>query len=369
MALDQVPVEPEKPHAALRRRLEAVREWFAGAGDWLRSHGLDLASNVVLGAALIVSAVLASIPPSDVLPQGVLTLEFVGTRSHAVALQQLIHAAGMHPVVLHAIQADFCLIALYAFILWSVIGALDARVVKGEAAPRLVHRVARWTPVLAGAFDIVENLGILAIVGQWFQNVGLLATVTTFAAAMKWTLLLYAFAYLAMASVAWVRQVFDAHRRASGPEVSDSRGDAVDRLKALGEKYESIRTGMEPGPGRTQKMTEVVGEMAQFAPEAAPRVDELASSDKPGEHLAAVAILQAFVMPAYLAWLAERLLKDRPFIAYQAAVALLAALPRLSEAERKGVQARMKSVKEDLAAAGLRDAPRDQIIDEILAQP
>jgi hypothetical protein len=53
-----------------------------------------------------------------------------------------------------------------------------------------------------------------------------------------------------------------------------------------------------------------------------PYWDEYAQSDRPGDRLAAVVIVQMSPDPKYLDWLADRFRTDRPFIFYHAALAL-----------------------------------------------
>lgn len=108
-------------------------------------------------------------------------------------------------------------------------------------------------------------------------------------------------------------------------DVSVVRQQALD----LARQYEQIRATMPSGDSRTRKMEIVMTQMKALAPVIYPLLPELAKSDSPGQRLVAVAILQGVPTAEYLGWLADRLAKDRPFIGYHAAVALLIAVRTL----------------------------------------
>jgi hypothetical protein len=76
-------------------------------------------------------------------------------------------------------------------------------------------------------------------------------------------------------------------------------------------------------------------------------LQELTVSPSPGERLAAVAALQVVPEPAYIDFLGERVRTEKPFVGYQAALALLVAVrtldvrfrPELLHAVKKGLEA------------------------------
>jgi hypothetical protein len=105
------------------------------------------------------------------------------------------------------------------------------------------------------------------------------------------------------------------------------------QIDELANKYRNLRAGMPSGPERTREMEVVMTSMRTLAPLAYPLLDDLSKSDEPGKRLAAIAILQALPKAEYLSWLVDRLQQDRekPFVGYHAAVALLTAARSLPE--------------------------------------
>ena len=97
----------------------------------------------------------------------------------------------------------------------------------------------------------------------------------------------------------------------------------------LAQEYEQIRATMPSGNARTRKMEAVMTQMKNLAPMIYPLLQSFSESASPGQRLVATAILQGIPTPEYLSWLADRLAKDRPFIGYHAAVALLIAVRTL----------------------------------------
>jgi hypothetical protein len=76
--------------------------------------------------------------------------------------------------------------------------------------------------------------------------------------------------------------------------------------------------------------------MAYKAARVIPLLDEFRNSDSPGARLSAIAVLQTFPNEQFLNWLAERLDNpgsEKPFVGYQAAVALLEGVRTLPQAE------------------------------------
>jgi hypothetical protein len=97
-------------------------------------------------------------------------------------------------------------------------------------------------------------------------------------------------------------------------------------LKLKAREYEDLRAKFSPGADRTRKLEETLSEMRKLAAQ----IDEetrmdLQKSGSPGERLAAVARLQVYPQMDALFWLADRIGAEKPFIAYHAALALLAA--------------------------------------------
>lgn len=97
------------------------------------------------------------------------------------------------------------------------------------------------------------------------------------------------------------------------------------QVRELALEYEKLRRDLPPGDPRTRRMEVVASRMRTLALSAYPLIAELVENDSPGMRLAAVSILEAVPRTDYLAWLAQRLNAERPFIGYHAALALLAA--------------------------------------------
>jgi hypothetical protein len=69
-------------------------------------------------------------------------------------------------------------------------------------------------------------------------------------------------------------------------------------------------------------MEQIFQKMRDIATASYPLVDELASSPRPGERLAAVAILQLFAAERFLPFLVKLVGSEKPFVGYHATNAL-----------------------------------------------
>jgi hypothetical protein len=96
-----------------------------------------------------------------------------------------------------------------------------------------------------------------------------------------------------------------------------------EQVQVLAGEYERLRATMPSGNERTRSMELVATQMRALANIGAPLVDLLKNSTSPGERLAAVAFLQVHPDRTFLDWLADRVASEKPFLGYQAAVALL----------------------------------------------
>jgi hypothetical protein len=95
-----------------------------------------------------------------------------------------------------------------------------------------------------------------------------------------------------------------------------------EQIRSYAEIYERIRQRMRASDDRTRRMEQVFQQMRAIANAAYPLLDELAKSPKPGERLAAVAILQVFANAEYLPLLVSLVSAEKPFVGYQAVTAL-----------------------------------------------
>jgi hypothetical protein len=99
------------------------------------------------------------------------------------------------------------------------------------------------------------------------------------------------------------------------------------KMDELARQYELLRAardqqGRKASDPEVVAMNKVVFQMRALAISCLPYWDEYAQSDRPGDRLVAVVILQMSPDPKYLDWLEERFRVDRPFIFYHAALAL-----------------------------------------------
>lgn len=114
-----------------------------------------------------------------------------------------------------------------------------------------------------------------------------------------------------------------AERAAPVSEVVNAAAQA--EVLDLAARYEQLRRDLPSGGERTRRMAELFSTMRSKAAGVVPLLAEFQQSALPGKRLAAVAILQMFPNAGCLDWLAQRLDPEveKPFMGYQAAVALL----------------------------------------------
>ena len=110
--------------------------------------------------------------------------------------------------------------------------------------------------------------------------------------------------------------------------------EAMAAMRALARRYDAIRATMSSGRERTRLMTSVFGEMVAAAPSVRSELRYFQTGESAGDRLAAIAVLNAFPSEAELGWLAQRLDNPRgekPFVGYQAALALRQAVQSLPD--------------------------------------
>lgn len=131
-------------------------------------------------------------------------------------------------------------------------------------------------------------------------------------------------------------------------------------LRDLARAYDDLRREQPSGDARTREMTRIANAMVELAPLTSPLLDELEASASAGERLAAISILRAFPNPDHLEWLADRLdnpVREKPFVGYQAAVALGQAVTTLADTpHRAALEAAV-----DRALALARSLPTDPV--------
>lgn len=172
----------------------------------------------------------AMVADTPTTPGGMFALEFPGNRSGVQAALALLDAAptlGADAIgrdeVRRALYWDFGFIGCY-----TLMGCLGMAVVvrrrfageppdeTGESAPSwLVAQAAVIAPIVAGAFDVIENAALLTILDTHVcgpcENAGLLGSITTLAALAKWALCAFVAAYLlyslSIVTWRWIRAV------------------------------------------------------------------------------------------------------------------------------------------------------------------
>ena len=93
--------------------------------------------------------------------------------------------------------------------------------------------------------------------------------------------------------------------------------------------YERTRQRMPSSNERTARMGQIFKQMRSLATASYPLLGELAASPSPGERLAAVSILQVFATEGFLPFLVELVESEKPYVGYQAIVALRFAVDAL----------------------------------------
>lgn len=138
-----------------------------------------------------------------------------------------------------------------------------------------------------------------------------------------------------------IRDLLQEESRSPRSDELTDRSETVNsaahaELLQLAAQYEDIREKMPSGGPRTRRMTAVFSRMKAKAPAARALLNEFEKSESSGIRLAAIAILQMFPNAEHLNWLARRLDNpgsEKPFVGYQAAVALLDAVQALPSEE------------------------------------
>jgi hypothetical protein len=117
--------------------------------------------------------------------------------------------------------------------------------------------------------------------------------------------------------------------------VSDSKvPQSLAKMWVLAADYDHIRKEMEAGGARTIEMTKIFHEMCAIAADTDNHLTDLKTSASPGRRLGAIAILFVHPRVEELDWLASRLdnpEKEKPFVGFQAAAALMQAVKHLAE--------------------------------------
>ncbi len=126
-----------------------------------------------------------------------------------------------------------------------------------------------------------------------------------------------------------------------------------EQVHALAGRYERTRQRMRPSEARTARMERTFSQMRALATVTYPLLDELTTSPSPGERLAAVAILQVFASERYLNFLVALVGVEKPFVEYQALLALKFAASALDARAFPQLLTDLARAKQSLDAAGV----------------
>lgn len=159
-----------------------------------------------------------------------------------------------------------------------------------------------------------------------------------------------------------VKKESPVHPRETSPDKSViiDREAHAEMIK-LATDYLDVREQMPSGAARTSSMTAIFSAMKTKASRARGLLEKFESSQSPGERLAAIAILQMFPSAVHLDWLAGRLDNpnfEKPFVGYQAAVALLEAARSLPNSDCASLK---RALAEALSLANKLPSDSDRI--------
>jgi hypothetical protein len=141
-------------------------------------------------------------------------------------------------------------------------------------------------------------------------------------------------------------------------------------LDDLASRFEGLRKSMPSSAQRTRLQEDIASQMRMLAPRLQANMAELASSDRLGERLAAVTLLQEEPRREYLGWLAERFQpSEPPFTGYHAALALRNAArsrPEDRDAVRDAIETGLRLIQ-DSHPQTYRGLDRYMVLESALA--
>jgi cellulose biosynthesis protein BcsQ len=141
---------------------------------------------------------------------------------------------------------------------------------------------------------------------------------------------------LAKAIAAAIMQKDVAPELNAGLKEENILSENEELLNQLAKEYEDIREQMPAGDGRTRAMEKIVTKMKSAMDNSIGMLSGLTNSKSPGKRLIAIAYLQKFPNADYFNWLAGRAGDaEKPFIGYQATVALYFASRALGPESKK----------------------------------
>lgn len=117
--------------------------------------------------------------------------------------------------------------------------------------------------------------------------------------------------------------------------------------------YERTRQFMKASNERTQKMQVIFDKMKCIANSTYPFLDEFIQSALPGERLAGISILHLFANEKYFDFLAHVIKTDKPFVAYQATLAIKFAVNNVAPNSYSSLSKAINLSKENLLKASV----------------
>lgn len=159
-----------------------------------------------------------------------------------------------------------------------------------------------------------------------------------------------------------------AHIEARAGDVD--RGILFGQVQALSHEYEITRRVMRAGRERTRTMTRIFLKMRMLGPSVVFMLDDLKGSERAGDRLFAIAIMQVDDTSADIPWLEERFKLERPFAFFHAANALriLADLPeqRVAHEAREAARRALDVVRS--FSAGTPDRETIRLLEDAAAE-
>jgi hypothetical protein len=148
-------------------------------------------------------------------------------------------------------------------------------------------------------------------------------------------------------------------------EGAESGNNVRTQVVALSSKYVTERASRPPGKERTSVMEAITRQMRSLAVAGSSMLEELSKSSSAGQRLAATAFLQVQPNPNYLDWLTERLPHEVPFIQYQMALALLAAVRGLSGVDKAALRQKILTLQKAVASGSDEFSVLEQVLQEL----
>ncbi len=138
-------------------------------------------------------------------------------------------------------------------------------------------------------------------------------------------------------------------------------------LLQLAKEYEEIRKKMPASNRRTKTMTNVLTRMKGLIEEPISGLSVLMNSKSPGERLVAIASLQKFPNPDHLVWLSQRVgAAEKPFIGYQASVALYLASRSFGQDNKQQMEDTLKVAASKISKQRYKDLNQEAVINAAL---